>query len=157
VNAPQPDRSGEGRSPTALDQAKRRLRDWWRRRAGILDQSNARRSISISPVDVDALRIPDLFRVLPRGWLRESTRRKGPLLAAERGDFWRDACYGRAHRFLFFAGLPQAAQAVGAPRSSVPFADQSINIMTAEDLIVLKVLFWAERKNFADLERLLGG
>ncbi len=105
-------------------------------------------------VDVDVgvaaepLQLPDLFAALRDAGCEIDLARASE--AAMRGDF---GCRMLGVRVdVFLPVLPLAAQALER-KVRVPFGDREIWVVSAEDLVLLKLLF-GRTKDVADLERL---
>ena len=99
-------------------------------------------------VDVDTLRLPDLAAALKR--IGCELDEQSVLQAGERGDFGARLGGIRIDVFLPVHALAQAAL---ERRLQVPFGDSLLWIQSAEDLVLLKLLF-GRTKDYADLERL---
>lgn len=100
-------------------------------------------------VDADVTRGPELLATLRAAGCQVDEERA--LAAAERGDF---GCRMRGIRVDVF--LPVLAISVEAltRRIRVPFGEREIWILSAEDLLLFKLVF-GRTKDFADIEQLL--
>jgi hypothetical protein len=108
-------------------------------------------------VDVDVgvacepMQIPDLLAALQKGGCSvDMERAASAASAAERGDF---GCRALGVRVDVFLPVLPLARAALERRVEVPFGTRSAWIVSAEDAVLLKLLF-GRTKDVADLERL---
>lgn len=99
-------------------------------------------------LNVQALELPKLLEVLTAAGCELN---KDALTRAQLGDF--GARFAGIRIDLFLPVLPISLDAMNR-RVRVPFAEQEIWILSAEDILSFKLIF-GRTKDFADIERLI--